>query len=148
MTGGAAFKAAMTNLDRAAGTYEQLNAHFERFCEQAARLQEKESGLSGIQVTREGPTSLLLEFLDRRLRVTFHFDRKARAGILSLGNAPLQSIACAPSAPSIAHVTFSPSGETNVAGGYAGQEMDLGMIQDCIALAAHLIDAGLDDSPL
>ena len=54
MRGTDAYQAAIVNARRAASLYGALQAHFDRFCEQATRLNDPQYGLPSIEVMREG----------------------------------------------------------------------------------------------
>ncbi len=135
------FEVVRQDLTRVTALYGQLQAHFERFCTEARRLQEASSPLRGVKTSREG-RSLLVDFLDRRQRVSFEFDRKAEKGVLHLEN--ISRLETERDSITVTRITFDRSGETDAGGGSDGANVQLGNIADCKALAVCFIDAGLN----
>jgi len=129
------------DLSRATTLYGQLQVHFERFCTEAKRLQEASSPLRGVKTSWEG-RSLLVDFLDRRQRVSFEFDRKAEKGFLRLENVSRSD--AQRDVTTVLRIAFDRSGETDVGGGLEGGKVQLALPADCKALAVCLIEAGLD----
>jgi hypothetical protein len=86
-----------------------------------------------------------VDFLDRRQRVSFEFDRKAEKGFLHLENVSRSD--AQRDATTILRIAFDSSGETDVGGGLEGGKVQLALPADCKALAVCLIDAGLDHAP-
>jgi hypothetical protein len=135
------FDVVRQDLSRASALYGKLQTHFERFCTEARRLQDAGSALRGVKISREG-RALVLDFLDRRQRVTFEFDRKAEKGFLHLEN--ISRLDRGVDAATLTRIAFDSAGETDIGGGCDGGKLQLAILADCKALAVCFIDAGLD----
>jgi hypothetical protein len=133
-------------LSRTASDFELLNNHFEQFCTQALRLNEPASPIKSIRVKREGK-ALLLAFLDRRLTVNFRLNRETRFGILHVEDVSAPERTVNGVHRTVTRIQFDSSGETGLPGGYTGDPINLGLVQDCTPLAVRIVDLAMNQDP-
>jgi len=139
------FDALVADLRRAAGCYEGLLRYFGQFCREADRFNEPTSPVKGLAVTRSrsGDHALQMAYLDRTVRVSMRFDRKALGGVLHVEDVS------DPTQPpkTLARIPFEQNGDTDIGGGYTGKGVNLGLPADCKTLALRCVDLSLDFDP-
>jgi hypothetical protein len=139
------FEVARIDLNKARERYQKLSNHFERFCAEAQRLEDRESQIEGISVTRDG-AGLTLGFLDRRIRVSFRFNRLEGKGELHVEDLSVRDReGWGP--VTIGRVAFTASGETAISGGYGNKLINLEQPADCLTFALRFLDSALDKNP-
>jgi len=126
--------------------YESMRAHFERVFAQAKRLaEEPESPLKGKGlVAKMDAGAILIEFLDRRVRISMRYDREKGRGVLHVDDESAVRPGRAPE--TFERIEFRGTGETDLVNEH-GDQLTLATPGDCMLLVARLIDTALDRDP-
>lgn len=139
------FARSVQDLNQSSERYQTMQGHFERFCAQAKRLaEEKESPLKGLRAKMD-QGALLVEFLDRRIRICMRYDRKTEKGVLHAEDE--SAVRPGRDPETLARVPFNGIGETELGGGQHGDKLNLGLPADCMTLVVRLVDTALDRDP-
>ncbi|HKQ24068.1 MAG TPA: hypothetical protein VJT81_06455 [Burkholderiales bacterium] len=139
------FARTIDELNRSGARYNTLHGHFERFCAQAKRLAEdSDSPLRGLLANMDGD-ALLVQFLDRRIRISMRYDRKTLKGVLHAEDESAVRPGLAPE--TFERVPFDGAGETALSGGEHGDNLNLSLPADCLTLLVRLVDAALGRDP-
>ena len=136
-------KSAEAKVKRACDNWTRLREHFAAFVRAAARFGQPDCPIQGISIVSASAEELVMEFVNRRLRIWMDFDRDAERGLLVVddvtdytgrGAAPIR----------IGTLAFDYSGATDLAGGSAaGTKANIGQPQDAWHLTMSILDKAL-----
>jgi hypothetical protein len=140
------YESVIGDLKGSSAHYETMRGHFEQFCAQIKRLAEEQaSPVKGILRAKMDGGAILVEFLDRRIRISARYDREIKGGVLLAED---ESAVLSERAPeTFERVPFNETGETDLGGGLYGGKLNVGVPADCMTLALRLVDAALDRNP-
>lgn len=126
--------------------YDTVRTHFGRVFMQAEALaQHPDSPMKGQGLkAKMDAGSILIDFLDRRIRISMRYDRKTGKGVLHADD----ESAVRPGRPpeTFARIEFTGKGDTDLLG-EEDDKMTLSEPADCMLLVVRLIDAALDRDP-
>ena len=125
-------------------SYETLREHFESFCKAAQQLIEAGTGIQGLKAKTDDH-ALILEFIDRRIRVTMRRDRKAKMGALYVKDVSNRRPDDKPMF--VTAIPFDHRSETELAGGMHADKLHLTVPHDAVALALLIVNTALDKDP-
>jgi hypothetical protein len=81
------FEQVVAHLEQARARWVVIHDHYVRFCERSMDMADASCGAKGIIPKRIGD-DLYVQYLDRRLRISFAFDRISDRGILCVDDFP------------------------------------------------------------
>jgi hypothetical protein len=124
-------------LNDAQADYQAIQDHFAAFARDAMRFNENDSPVRGLKITDEGGSTLLVEFLDRRIRISRRF---------SLGGGALWvDDVTVPDRPAhLTSVRYFTTGETEIPGSRTSTVFKLDSVGDCKELLLRFVELALE----
>jgi len=136
-------KSAEAKVKRACENWTRLREHFAAFVKSAGRFGQPDCAIKGIAIVSASADELVMEFVNRRLRIWMDFDRDAERGLLVVDDVTDCTGRSAPPIR-IGTLAFDYSGATDLAAGNAvGTKANLSQPQDAWHLTMSILDKAL-----
>ena len=133
------------DLERARVSREQLHGYYVRFCQRAMDMEDAGCAAKGIIPKRIGD-DLYVQYLDRRLRISFGFDRISDRGILCVDDLSAVGLYDGRNPVRIETILFDGAGDLDVVDA-DGSSLSLSDPAYAIQLALGIVDAAIDQNP-
>ncbi len=140
------FERSIDDLKGISARYEIMRAHFERVFTQAEGLAaDPASPLKGqgLRVKMDAG-AILIEFVDRRIRISMRYNRKTGKGVLHVDDESAVRPGRLPE--TFERIEFTGKGDTDLVG-EDEDKLTLSEPADCMLLVARLVDTALDRDP-
>ena len=139
------FEQVVAHLEQARGRWVVIHEHYVRFCERSMDMADAGCGAKGIIPKRIGD-DLYVQYLDRRLRISFGFDRISDRGILCVDDLSAVGLYDGRNPVRIETILFSGDGDLDVVDA-DGAGLSLSDPAYAIQLALGIVDAAIDQNP-
>ena len=139
------FEQVVTHVENARTNWADLHARYVQFRERAMAMMDAGCPAKGIVVQTVGD-DFYVEFLDRRLRLSFGFDRIANRGVLCVDDMSGVGRYDGHGAVRIETISFDYAGDLGVVDA-DGESLSLSDPAHAIQLALGIVDAALDQNP-
>jgi hypothetical protein len=133
------------DLERARVSREPLHRYYVRFCQRAMDMADASCPAKGIVPKRVGD-DLYVQYLDRRLRFSFAFDRQADRGILCVDDMSVVGLYDGREPVRVETISFDDVGKSDVVDS-DGVKLSLSDCAQSLQLALGLVDLAIDQNP-
>jgi hypothetical protein len=139
------FEQVVAHLEQARARWAVMHDHYVRFCERSMDMEDAGCGAKGIILKRIGD-DLYVQYLDRRLRISFAFDRISDRGILCVDDLSAVGLYDGRNPVRIETILFDGAGDLDVVDA-DGASLSLSDPAYAIQLALGIVDAAIDQNP-
>jgi hypothetical protein len=139
------FEQVVAHLEQARARWVVMHDHYVRFCERSMDMADAGCGAKGI-IPKWIGDDLYVQYLDRRLRISFGFDRISDRGILCVDDLSAVGLYDGRNPVRIETILFSGDGDLDVVDA-DGASLSLSDPAYAIQLALGIVDAAIDQNP-
>ena len=139
------FEQVVAHLEQARASWVVIHDHYVRFCERSMDMADAGCRAKGIIPKRIGD-DLYVQYLDRRLRISFGFHRISDRGILCVDDLSAGGLSNGRNPVRIQTILFDGAGDLDVVDA-DGASLSLSDPAYAILLALGIVDAAIDQNP-
>jgi len=139
------YEQVVAHLEEARASWATMHGHYVRFCERSMDMADARCPAKGIVPTRVGD-DLYIQYLDRRLRISFAFDRISDRGILCVDDLSAVGLYEGSNSVRIETILFDSAGNLEVVDA-DGTSLSLSNPAHAIQIALGIVDAAIDQNP-
>ncbi len=139
------FEQVVAHLEQARARWTVMHDHYVRFCERSMDMGDAGCGAKGIIPKRIGD-DLFVQYLDRRLRISFGFDRISDRGLLCVDDLSAVWLYEGRIPVRIETILFDGDGDLAVVDA-DGASLSLSDPAHAIHVALGIVDAAIDQNP-
>jgi hypothetical protein len=139
------FEQVVAHLEQARVRWAVMHDHYVRFCERSMDMADAGCPAKGIIPKRIGD-DLYVQYLDRRLRISFGFDRISDRGILCIDELSAIGLYEGRNPVRIETILFDGTGDLEVVD-TDGASLSLSDPAHAIHVALGIVDAAIDQNP-